>query len=147
PITLADESGIVTGRGLPPLLTATAGSLISIPVTVQNSVPAARWASWSSTNQQNTVFVGSRDYRSVQGGVTLLANLRTYLPQDIAAGASQNIDVLLEAPGDPGDYHIRIDLVHQTATNATWFADQGNIPLEVSIRVVAAGDDKTTLVP
>src|SRR5882672_1666536 len=151
PITLANESATMAWQGSPQVVSAVAGSLLSIPLTLTNSSTSAGGNyTWRAYNAADLIRVGIRDYRSTAGSVTPLSNapnLRTYLSADVAPQASTTVNAVIQAPGEPGDYLLRIDLVHDTPTSTVWFADQGNQPLEVRARIVAAGDDKTTHVP
>lgn len=145
-----DESGTITRQGPPQPVTAVAGSLFSVPVTVTNTANQVGGSlTWRAFNYSDMVRVGMRDYYGANGvqPISNLPNLRNYLPADIGPGGSQSMNAVFQAPGDPGDYLMRIDLVHETPTSATWFSDLGNKPLVVRVRVLAPGDDATTHVP
>ncbi len=150
-ITLADESGTLTWQGPAQVVTAAAGSLLSIPITLTNtSTATGRNYTWHAYDAADLIRVGIRDYRSVGGAVgplPNLPNLRTYLPSDVGPQGSVNLSAVVQAPGEPGDYLLRIDLVHETPATTIWFADQGNAPLEVRARILAPADDKTSQVP
>lgn len=150
-INLKDESATLAWQGPPQVLSGVAGSLLSIPITVTNtSTAAGRNYAWRAYNNADLIRVGIRDYRNSAGAVVPIANppnLRTYLPGDVAPQASANLNAVIQLPDDPGDYLLRVDLVHEQPSSTVWFADQGNAPLEVRVRVVAPGDDKTTDVP
>lgn len=150
-ITLADESATITWQGPPQVLSAVAGSLLTIPLTLtNNSTASGRNYSWHAYDQADLIRVGTRDYRTTSGVVapsSNLPNLRTYLPSDVGPQAAASLNAVIQAPGEPGDYLLRVDLVHETPTSTVWFADQGNTPLELRARIVAPGDDKTTQVP
>jgi RHS repeat-associated protein len=150
-ITLADESATIAWQGSPQVLSAVAGSLLSIPLTLTNtSATSGRNYTWRAYRPADLIRVGIRDYRSTAGSVIPLANLpnlRTYLQSDVGPQGSLNLNAVIQAPGEPGDYLLRVDLVHETPTSTLWFADQGNQALEVRARILAPGDDKTTHVP
>jgi RHS repeat-associated protein len=150
-LTYADESASIAWQGPPQIVNAVAGSLISIPITVTNTANQIGGSlTWHAYNHADLVRVGTRDYRTTAGAIVGLTNtnFRTYLPADVAPGSSVNLTAVIQAPGDPGDYLLRLDLVHEVTGSAPiWFADQGNRPLEVRARIVAPGDAKTTQVP
>jgi RHS repeat-associated protein len=149
-ITLASESGTIAWQGSPQVVSAVAGSLITLPLTLTNaSTAAGANYTWRAYNHSDLTRVGVRDYRSSAGNVTPLSgtNLKTYLSADVAPQGTTNLNAVLQAPSDPGDYLLRVDLVHDTPGSTVWFTDQGNSPLEVRARIVAPGDDKTTNVP
>lgn len=150
-ITLVDESGTIAWQGPSQMVSAVAGSLLSIPITVTNtSTTSGRNYTWRAYNAADLIRVGIRDYRNASGNVIAISNLpnlRTYLPADVAPQGSTSFNTVIQAPGEPGDYLLRVDLVHETPTSTVWFADQGNQPLEVRARILAPGDDKTTHVP
>jgi RHS repeat-associated protein len=146
-----DESGTIAWQGVPHTIAATAGSLVSVPITVTNTANAVGGSlTWHAYNHSDLVRVGIRDYRAASGAVLPipnLPNLRSYLPADVAPGGFATLNAVVQVPGDPGDYLLRFDLVRETLAATTWFADRGNQPLEVRVRVVAPGDGKTTQVP
>jgi RHS repeat-associated protein len=152
-ITFAgEESGTIAWQGAPQVVTAIAGSLISIPIKITNTTGLVGGSlTWRAYNHSDLVRVGIRDYRNAAGALVQLSNqpnLRTYLPADVANVGSTTLNAVIQVPGDPGDYLLRLDLVHEvTGAAPVWFADRGNQPLEVRTRVLAPGDDKTTHVP
>jgi hypothetical protein len=87
-----------------------------------------------------------RSYRLAGAGqFTPVSSAHTWLPQDVGPGQSVNVNAVFQAPGDPGDYWFRVDLVRDTP--GIWFEDRNNQPLEVHVRVVAPGDDQAAQVP
>lgn len=146
-----DESGTIAWSSPAHTITATGGSLVSVPITVTNTANQVGGSlTWHAYNQTDMVRVGIRDYRSTSGAIIPMSNapnLRTYLPSDVAPGGSTSLNAVVQVPGDPGDYLLRLDLVHETLTSTTWFYDRNNKPLEVRVRVVAPGDGKSSQVP
>jgi hypothetical protein len=59
---------------------------------------------------------------------------RTPLPEEVAAGATCRVQLMVTTPREPGIYELQCDVVHE---GVTWFADRGSRPWS---RVVPTGD-------
>lgn len=57
---------------------------------------------------------------------------RTYLPADVGPGQPVTLSARLAAPRESGRYTLKWDMVHE---GFTWFADQGNEPLSLTVAV------------
>jgi len=111
-VPIAPESYTMVGRNAPPLLVAQAGSLITVPITLTNTDKSTLFNyTWQASNHADLTQVGIRSIRRSDGSTVGSMAARTYLPQDVAPGASVNVDPVFQAPGDPGDYQLRLDLV------------------------------------
>jgi RHS repeat-associated protein len=146
-----DESATIGWQGPSHTIVAAAGSLVSVPIAVTNTANALGGnLTWHAYNQTDMVRVGIRDYQTASGAIVAipnLPNLRTYLPADVAPGGAANLNAVVQVPSDPGDYILRLDLLHETLTSTLWFADRGNQPLGVHVRVLAPADRATTGIP
>jgi len=66
------------------------------------------------------------------GEVVVWDGNRGLLESDTGQGQEANVDIIIEAPGEPGRYILQYDMVHESVT---WFSEQGVIPLEVNVDV------------
>jgi len=66
------------------------------------------------------------------GEVVVWDGNRGLLDRDIRQGGETAVDIIIEAPREPGRYILQYDMVHESVT---WFSEQGVIPLEVNIDV------------
>lgn len=111
---------------LPP---ARPGEVVTIPVSIENRSEVA----WASTGSL-PIFLSYHLHRlrgnDVVGAV--FDNPRTALPGFVLPGAALRIDLPVEAPAEPGDYRVVVDLVQESRT---WFLDRGVVPAEVPLQV------------
>ena len=108
------------------------GESLEIPITVHNR-SVAGWASESQVPVVASYHLHRRS-PSISGGGTLVTfdNVRTELPGRLDPGADVDVRLRVEAPLEPGDYLVEIDLVHE---GMTWFAERGGTTAVVSMRV------------
>jgi LCP family protein required for cell wall assembly len=66
------------------------------------------------------------------GEVVVWDGNRGLLESDTGQGQEATVEIVIEAPGEPGRYILQYDMVHETVT---WFSEQGVIPLEVNVDV------------
>ncbi len=117
-VPIAAESAVITGRNLPSTLLAQPGSLVPIPVTVRNNTNLYGYT-WSASNHADIVRLGVRDFRKLTGDRVGGLNGRTYLPQDVPPNSVANVDTVVQAPGEPGDYVVRLDLARDATIRNT----------------------------
>lgn len=99
---------------------------IEVPLTITNT----GGITWMSTGA-NPVRI-SYHWLDSQGKPVVWDGLRTGLPRDIAPGETVGVNALLKAPGQPGTYILRWDLVRE---GVTWFSWAGAPPKDVSVTV------------
>lgn len=98
---------------------------IALPVGVTNvsqeSFPHGEW-----------VLGLSYHLLSHEGGMLRHDHERAWFMEALAPGQTKTVDLTIEAPGDPGQYQIEVDLVWE---GVMWFKDVGNatacVPLTV----------------
>lgn len=61
------------------------------------------------------------------------SNIRTPFEEDVFWGDTIPVVAKIRAPDKPGNYELRIDLVHE---KVTWFKSQGNEPLKLQIEAM-----------
>jgi hypothetical protein len=111
-------------------ITSSVGSLRAIPgqrivIPVQLKNPGR--TTWSTARGM------ALSYRWVSGGANLpIEGLRTHLPRDIGPGESAAMTMTVEAPPQPGEYELRISLVHEAVV---WFLDVSGEFLSITVRV------------
>jgi LCP family protein required for cell wall assembly len=66
------------------------------------------------------------------GEVVVWDGNRGLLESDTGQGQEATVEIVIEAPGEPGRYILQYDMVHETVT---WFSERGVIPLEVNVDV------------
>jgi hypothetical protein len=58
---------------------------------------------------------------------------RASLTEDLPPGGEAQLTLAVNAPGEPGDYVLEIDMVHE---GVTFFGEKGSRPLRLPVRVV-----------
>jgi SAM-dependent methyltransferase len=103
--------------------------VLSVPVVIENRSEVA-WASAGSL----PVFLSYHLHRVRSTGAELAVfdNPRAALPEFVTPGARIKVDLPVEAPSEPGDYLIVIDLVQESRT---WFSDRGTPSATVRLGV------------
>ncbi|MCL4393677.1 MAG: discoidin domain-containing protein [Chloroflexi bacterium] len=104
-----------------------AGQYVLVNLRVKNAGKTA-WPQGGS----NPVHVGYKWFNAAGQQQLDVEDRRTALPTDVAPGAETALGAVLVAPKTPGEYKLRWDLV---AEKITWFADAGNPPLIVPVKV------------
>lgn len=75
-------------------------------------------------------------WRSPSGETISGAQLRTELSGEVAAGDWLEVEQFIQAPDDPGDYLLELDLVRE---HAAWFSDEnGGNTLRLPLKVLPA---------
>jgi hypothetical protein len=78
------------------------------------------------------ILLGAHAYRG--GELVSLDYLRQALPQEVRPDQSIEFNCPIVAPGDPGSYVIRFDLVLE---GVCWFELHGTRPLDIALRVTS----------
>jgi len=60
---------------------------------------------------------------------------RAFLPATVDPGATVEVALKVQAPSEPGDYVLELDLVQE---HVCWFSEKGSTPARVAIRVIGA---------
>lgn len=104
-----------------------AGTIGQVRVEVEN----AGTGTWYSTGRANIRLC--HHWLDRFGNVLVWEGMRTMLPRPVEPGARVELDLPLAAPMPPGPYRLSIDLVDE---GRHWFAELGNVPLEVEVEVL-----------
>lgn len=106
------------------------GASLTVKIQVKNS-GAATWTNGGA----NPVRLGFRWFKP--DGTALPENatleLRTPLPKSVAPGETAVLDATLQAPQQQGSFVLKWDMVQE---RITWFEEQGNVPLTVTVAVL-----------
>jgi SAM-dependent methyltransferase/uncharacterized protein YbaR (Trm112 family) len=105
------------------------GQVFEVPLLIENRGNAV----WCTTSQF-PVHASYHLYRLDAAASTLIAfdNPRTPLPAELNPGEDATVLLHVAAPGEPGDYMVEIDLVHEYVS---WFAARGLRPVTVRVEV------------
>ena len=95
---------------------AAPGAAVTIPVSVLN----AGTATWAATGSE-PVALAYHVYDAM-GRLVLWDGARTSLGSAVVPGQTRSLSVSVSAPGSPGDYIVRVDLVRE---GIAWFATLG----------------------
>lgn len=112
-----------------------AGTVVELPVGVTNE-SAVTWQRQGAVG----VNLGSRWHRGIarpedeeaEPGPQVGPEGRRSLLPDMSPGAFETIMLPVQAPDEPGEYTLEIDLVYE---RVAWFASRGVEPLRLPIRV------------
>lgn len=117
----------------PPMLRLAPGEATRVPVRVRNRSPRT----WSEVSQIPVHLC----YHLLAAGdgppasrMRRFDHPRTGIGGDLHPGAERVVELLVEAPAEPGAYVIDIDLVHEAVT---WFADRGQPTAQLALEVTA----------
>jgi LCP family protein required for cell wall assembly len=86
---------------------------------------------WESEGPSRTN-LGTHWINRDTGEVVIWNGNRGLLEGDVEPESGTTVDIIIEAPEEPGRYILQYDMVHE---GVTWFSEQGIIPLEVNIDV------------
>jgi len=103
------------------------GEKIEIRTKVRN-LGSATWPSVGTKDFRYQINMGNR---WVKNGVMSEDN-RAVMKTDLAPGNETEINLTVNAPSTPGDYILKIDMVHE---GVTWFEEKGGRPLLLPVRV------------
>jgi len=101
---------------------------IKIPVVIQNKGTGT----WDSRDKHHPVFVSYHLF-DTEGDTIQFDNERTSFPKKIVPNDSTRIQLIMNAPEQPGSYIAEIDLVKE---GITWFKDKGSKSIRISLVVV-----------
>ena len=139
----------------PDPITAQPGSIVNIPLKLTN--PNGDFT-WGSSNLNDIVRVGVLSSTSTNGVSSQVSQPLSFLPSDVGPGGTINMNALVQAPLDPGDYWYTLDLRRDLANYPSaakpapiWFSNicggTCNQTITVHVRVVAPGDQQAASVP
>ena len=91
----------------------------NIPIRVKN-ISTEKWPAFGTSDGRYRVAVGFRWFDN--NGNPLPEEGWSPLPKDIESGTEVVLNINIKAPGIPGDYLLKIDMVE---TFVGWFGDKG----------------------
>lgn len=113
----------------PPPETVTAGTSFKLPITFIN-VGDTLWLT-GQTVRTGLVMPGVKITDETEKLVG--ENHGPLLPRAVAPGRSLTLDLLINAPAQPGSYEVKVDLVDQ---KVCWFEEKGSEPLVFTVKVL-----------
>ncbi len=111
-----------------------AGSIVTVPVTLRNDGPMTWWA-----ERVPLVHLSYHWMSADKSHYVLFEGERTKLPHDVYPGQSVTVEAVLMAPPKPGEYYLQWDLVQE---NVTWFSEKAGVSTEPTRHVIS---EDTTL--
>jgi hypothetical protein len=123
----ADYRAEITALNAPPVMRA--GESRPLRFTVKN-LGESTWPAVGNKEGRFQVNIGNRWLKS--GSEINGLDGRTGMPADLQPGQQVELQLNIRAPGEPGDYTLEIDMVHE---GVTWFYERGAKPLRLSVRV------------
>jgi hypothetical protein len=113
-----------------------AGEKTKVRVKIKNASNDVWWERGAPTNTRpdNKYYVAAGD-RWLKADGSLLTEMdgRIGIGKDLKPGEETEVSLLIQAPKDPGDYTLDIDLVQE---QVTWFHDKGSPTAKAKITVV-----------
>jgi O-Antigen ligase len=110
-------------------LTMTAGSLVRVAVTVQNTGALM----WPHTGRNSVQLAYHWESKDARGTHLDFEGRRSPLPGDVAPDAMARVIAIVQAPDEPGRYRLRWDLVRE---NVIWFSAGGTVTRDQTVDVV-----------
>lgn len=125
PLTVAHFDSVITVRDPPEQIIA--GCMYKARVGVLNSGKETWNPAGSTEPTYRVAALFSRDGRVISGAPYRL------LPADVAPGQVGEVDVVYDAPRQPGGYRVRVDVLRE---GDMWYSERGGRPFEHEIEVV-----------
>ena len=108
-----------------------AGEKVTIRFKVKN-LGQSTWPAVGNKQGRYQVNIGDRWLDAAAKVVINGADGRSVMKNDLAPGAEIEMQMVVTAPGTPGEYTLEIDMVHE---EVTWFYERGATPLHLHVRV------------
>jgi hypothetical protein len=115
----------------PPPASMRAGERATLRLRVRNAGGSA-WPSRGDTRGMFQVNAGDRWLDSEGARVVNDLDGRTALRADLAPGAGVELELDVNAPKEPGEYTLEVDMIHE---GVTFFREKGSAPLRTRVRV------------
>jgi len=113
-----------------------AGEKTKVRVKIKNASNDMWWERGAPTNTRpdNKYYVAAGD-RWLKADGSLLTEMdgRIGIGKDLKPGEETEVSLLIQAPKDPGEYTLDIDLVQE---QVTWFHDKGSPTAKAKITIV-----------
>jgi hypothetical protein len=103
------------------------GGQFAVPVTVKN-IGTETWHSQGTYPVHlSYLWIADNDNKELPR-----ANARTFLPADLAPGASQSLSAVVLAPSSPGQYTLKFTMVQE---RVAWFADLHGKTVDIPVTI------------
>ncbi|HEX3279817.1 MAG TPA: hypothetical protein VHR36_01185, partial [Pyrinomonadaceae bacterium] len=107
-----------------------AGEKVVIRFRVKN-LGYSTWPAVGNKEGRYQVNIGNRWLKTGTNEVNGLDG-RTGMPADLQPGGQVELALAVNAPQDPGEFVLEVDMVHE---GVTWFYERGATPLRLKVRV------------
>jgi len=77
-------------------------------------------------------------WRRQDGTMAMFDDARARLPRTIGPGESFEVPLRVQAPGEPGEYLLEVDLVQELVC---WFAEKGSLAARAAVKVTSGAAD------
>lgn len=111
--------------------TVPAGEKLQLRVRIRNAGDVL-WPGCERSAGQFQIYLGSH-WLNASGQVASKEEGRSPLPADLAPGQETEISFAVDAPAQPGDYLLEIDMLQE---NVTWFGRKGSQTYRTRVTVV-----------
>ncbi|HZI19900.1 MAG TPA: glycosyltransferase family 39 protein [Pyrinomonadaceae bacterium] len=108
-----------------------AGARAMITVRVRNAGDAW-WRARERVGEPYQIAAGNRWLDARDGSVVVGNNGRGVIPRDLAPGEETEITFLVNAPRQPGDYLLELDVLQE---GVSWFGPRGSPTVRLPVRV------------
>lgn len=127
----ADRRALISPPG--PLLVK-AGETFELEARVENAEEVT-WPYHGDLDERYKITLGAT-WIDVRSGLRWVDEARGGLPYDLGPGMSTDVDLLMHAPRQTGEYQIELDMVQESVC---WFGERGSTRAHVSCRVDGNG--------
>jgi hypothetical protein len=114
-----------------------AGEKATVTVRVRNASDAQWFARGAivNTNPGNRFYIAAGDRWLKADGQTLVTDMdgRYGIAHDLKPGEEEEVPLTVNAPKEPGDYVLEVDLVQEAVS---WFSDKGSPTAKAKVTVV-----------
>jgi hypothetical protein len=112
------------------------GQSTRVQIKIKNNSSMFWWSRGGKTNNRNDnkFYIAAGD-RWLKSDGSLLTDMdgRIGISKDLNPGEETVVSLLINAPKEPGDYELEIDLVQEAVT---WFSDKGSPTIKTKVKVV-----------
>ncbi len=125
---LPDSAHVAAIAIVDPPASLVSSEFAALGIVVTNNSPVA----WRHDIPAGRHICVANHWRRQDGDVAIFDDARALLPRTIGPGESFEVPLRVQAPGEPGEYVLEIDLVQEFVC---WFAEKGSKTARSAVRV------------